>query len=137
MVGAPPWPIEMHGLVIGRPLDEHTCRRLALVRETDDDELPGYATWSTADGELSVGVCDDLIGLVNLRSSARLDGTELIGASREELIRLLGQDGRPDEVIDGLSFRQGPWELFIGFKQAAQDRVAWVTLSHDEVLDES
>jgi hypothetical protein len=137
MVGAPPWAIEMHGLVIGRPLDEHTCRRLALALEAGDDEPAGCTGWSTADSELSVVVCDDLIGLVSFRSSARLDGTELIGASRDELIRLLGRDGRPDEVIDGVSFRDGPWELSIGFGVAIPDRVAWVTLSHDEVLDES
>lgn len=138
-VGVPPWAFDIRGVAFGRALDEHTCHRLGLhVEEPDEYSGPddGTVSWATPDGQFSVLVSDGLVGLVNFRHTAVLDGVELIGASLRALVRLIGLPTSHDGIC-GVAYCVGEWELFVGLDLEDEDRIAWLFVSHGDVLDGS
>jgi hypothetical protein len=133
-----PWALEIHGLAFAVPLDADTRSRLALVAaEPDEDADPadGIEHWTNADGTVELSTCDGLVGLLAFRESVLLDGAELIGATRADVDRRLGEPIGHDEVVDSISYRDGPWELEIGFDET--DAVEWVMLVNDEAWNET
>ncbi|MEZ5166357.1 MAG: hypothetical protein R2695_07645 [Acidimicrobiales bacterium] len=127
---APPWQVDLRGLVVGETLGEHTRRRLQLgLEEADTPE--GCDWWTDPKGDLSVVTTDGRVSLVNVRDTIVVNGYELLGADRPTVTRVLGVADSVDEIAEALSYRSGAWELCVGFDE---DCVTWVALSNDEVM---
>lgn len=127
---APPWQVDLRGLVVGETLDEHTRRRLQLgLEEADTPE--GCDCWTDPKGDLRVVTTDGRVSLVNIRDAIVVNGYELVGADRPAVTRVLGAADSVDEIAESMSYRLGAWELCVGFDE---DHVTWVALSNDEVM---
>lgn len=131
MLSDVPWDLVPAGIVFGRPLSDLPRRALALELTESED---GADTWVSNDGEVRVVTVDGLVGLVSRADSVVLAGQQLIGIGRSVARTRLGRPASVDEVADSWLFRDGRWELEVGF---FADAVAWVRLSRDDVLDGS
>ena len=129
-VGAPTWALDMRGLVVGDLLAGSSILRHGLGADQSGETGAGREGWQTHDEQVQVVTCAGRVGLVSFSDTAVLDGVDLIGSERTTVARLLGEPAGHD--AESVLFRQGPWELEIGFD--AGDRVDWVTLSHADLF---